>query len=671
MMRFNAACRVPWVFAAKTTASGLLALLVAFTFNLDQPQWALLTVFIVSQPQRDGLVLAKSFYRIIGTVIGAVVALLFVALFAQERVLFLGALACWVGLCTFGSQYARNMAAYSFVLSGYTVAIVGIAGVLDPHDAFYIATARVTEISLGIMVTATVSHLVLPHLIGTSLRKTIAQARVDLAACAVALLNGADARALRAKLLGQAIAIENLSASAIFEDPDLRKRRGHLRRVNLALIYATGAMQPLCRQLGGLPQNADWAADAIEQAVAAVKVWAADPTHAASFAEQLRMATERLPSIQQICLSRCLREEEVLGRVALRGNLQKFLSALSAYAIAYRDFLAGESRPANRVSLARSNDVVSATWTGLRAALGVALVSWFWILTAWPSGSTAAILGSVATARLATMGHAVPIARAGALIFALSAIPAFIAVEVLLPLASGFAMFALVTAPVIFVCALLIAHERTMLIGYLSGLLFASAGLFQDRMAYDAVGFINTSIAAVFACVAALAMWAIVAPETPDAARHRYARAVRSALARITAPRLRIRPAGFQADMTEAFDQLRGRVPADQPSDLVAFNAGLALLGAGRELIRMRESVQLAPEIVAFRTRIPRFVASRAAAWLRTMRCMTRATIAGCIAELRDSSISPERAQLAARQMVAAINVQDGLDYGRPLILGT
>ena len=50
------------IFAAKTTASALLALLVAFTFNLDQPQWALLTVFIVSQPQ-SGLVLAKSFMR--------------------------------------------------------------------------------------------------------------------------------------------------------------------------------------------------------------------------------------------------------------------------------------------------------------------------------------------------------------------------------------------------------------------------------------------------------------------------------------------------------------------------------------------------------------------------------------------------------------------------------
>jgi uncharacterized membrane protein YccC len=34
----------------------------------------------------------------------------------------------WIGLCAFGSQYARNFAAYSFVLSGYTVAIVGIPG---------------------------------------------------------------------------------------------------------------------------------------------------------------------------------------------------------------------------------------------------------------------------------------------------------------------------------------------------------------------------------------------------------------------------------------------------------------------------------------------------------------------------------------------------------------
>jgi uncharacterized membrane protein YccC len=157
--QFPGANSMPWIFAAKTTASGLIALLVSFTFNLDQPYWALLTVFIVSQPQQSGSVLAKSFFRIIGTVIGAGVALLFVALFAQERVLFLGALAFWIGLCAFGSQYARNFAAYSFVLSGYTVAIVGIPGALDAGNAFYVATGRVTEVCLGIIVAATINRI--------------------------------------------------------------------------------------------------------------------------------------------------------------------------------------------------------------------------------------------------------------------------------------------------------------------------------------------------------------------------------------------------------------------------------------------------------------------------------------------------------------------------------
>src|SRR5215471_10741993 len=198
------------IFAAKTTASALIALLVAFTFNLDQPQWALLTVFIVAQPQ-SGLVLAKSFYRVVGTLLGSAVALLFVGLFAQERVLFLGALALWIGLCTFGSQYTRNFAAYSFVLSGYTVAIVGIPGALDAGNAFYIATGRVTEVCLGIIVAATVNHIILPRPLGPQLWQAIACAREALADYALALLERrGESAPLRTKLLGQATAIENM-----------------------------------------------------------------------------------------------------------------------------------------------------------------------------------------------------------------------------------------------------------------------------------------------------------------------------------------------------------------------------------------------------------------------------------------------------------------------------
>jgi uncharacterized membrane protein YccC len=202
-----------------------LALLIAFTFNLDQPQWTLLTVFIVSQPRRDGPVFAKSFFRIIGTVVGAVMALLLVAVAAQERTLFLGALAAWIGICTFGSQYAQSWMAYGFVLSGYTAAIVGIPGALDPGNAFYIAVARVTEVSLGILVAATVAHLVLPNSIAAVLRQTIADTRIKLGDYVIAVLCGDGTAAQWAELLGRVAAIEDLCRSAIFEDQEIRGAR--------------------------------------------------------------------------------------------------------------------------------------------------------------------------------------------------------------------------------------------------------------------------------------------------------------------------------------------------------------------------------------------------------------------------------------------------------------
>jgi uncharacterized membrane protein YccC len=124
------------------------------------------------------------------------------------------------------------------------------------------------------------------------------------------------------------------------------------------------------------------------------------------------------------------------------------------------------------------------------------------------------------------------------MIFSLTMIPAFVIVEMLLPLASGFEMFPLIVAPVIFCCALLMAHKKTQLIGFFSGLLFASVGLLQNRMVYDPIGLLNTSIAAMFAAGAALVLWSVLALETPEAARRRFLRAARRVPA---SPSLRLR----------------------------------------------------------------------------------------------------------------------------------
>jgi uncharacterized membrane protein YccC len=556
------------IFAAKTTASALIALLVAFTFNLDQPQWALLTVFIVSQPQ-SGLVLAKSFYRLIGTLIGAIVALLLVSLFAQERVLFLGALALWIGLCTFGSQYARNFAAYSFVLSGYTVAIVGIPGALDAGNAFYTATARVTEISLGIIISATISHIVLPDSLAVSLWKAVADTRVRLAEYAAAVIEGGDITSLRAKVISQAIATENMRSSAVFEDREVRARSNLLRLLNAALINVIAVAQPHGTRLDIVQRIGDKGEDAIDdaraEATAAITAWRSGTILAAELNAALLKAGARPPL----------------------SGLRAFFAALAAYAEAYDDcFTAHPKQPRGRVDFGHSNDVLAALWTGIRAAVAVFVISSFWIMSAWPHGSTAVILGAVATARLATMGHQVPVALAGTLIFAIATFPAFIVVEVLLPLADDFVTFSLVVAPMIFCCARLMAtkNPQLQLLGYLSGLLFASVGQFQNHMVYDPVGLINTSIAAVVAAGSAMLLWSIIAPDTPEAARERFLRVARRALARIAAPGGRFGLVEFETAITEALDRLQSRLRSGSPDDIAAFEKGIALLGAGRGL---------------------------------------------------------------------------------------
>ena|ERR1700754_1772843 len=69
-------------FAVKTFAASLLALYISFWAGLDEPHWSLVTVFVVSQPD-SGLVLAKSFYRILGTIAGMIVSIALVFWLAQ------------------------------------------------------------------------------------------------------------------------------------------------------------------------------------------------------------------------------------------------------------------------------------------------------------------------------------------------------------------------------------------------------------------------------------------------------------------------------------------------------------------------------------------------------------------------------------------------------------
>src|SRR5262245_20244364 len=147
-------------FAVKTFAASLLALYIAFWAGLDDPRWAFLTAFVVSQPD-SGLVLAKGFYRILGTIAGVLVVIALVFALAQYGELFVAALAAWICFCNFAARAVRNFASYGFQLAGYTVAIVGISAALNPGGAYPLLVARFTEVLLGITCAALVSRLIL------------------------------------------------------------------------------------------------------------------------------------------------------------------------------------------------------------------------------------------------------------------------------------------------------------------------------------------------------------------------------------------------------------------------------------------------------------------------------------------------------------------------------
>jgi len=155
--RLTAALRAvgqPLLFGLRLWVSVCLALYVAFWLELDNAYWAGTSAAIVCQPHL-GASLRKGWFRMIGTVIGAVAIVVLTACFPQDRAPFLVGLALWGAGCALVATLLRNFAAYSAALAGYTVAIIAsdqLGATGGPNgQAFMLAVFRASEICIGIV----------------------------------------------------------------------------------------------------------------------------------------------------------------------------------------------------------------------------------------------------------------------------------------------------------------------------------------------------------------------------------------------------------------------------------------------------------------------------------------------------------------------------------------
>jgi uncharacterized membrane protein YccC len=143
----------PLLFGLRPRASVSFALYVAFWLELDSASWAGTSAALVCQPLL-GASLRKGWFRMIGTLVGAVAIVALTACFPQNRTGFLVGLALWGAACALVAALLHNFTSYAVALAGYTAAIIASdeLGAVDGAngEVLTLAVTRVSEIWIGI-----------------------------------------------------------------------------------------------------------------------------------------------------------------------------------------------------------------------------------------------------------------------------------------------------------------------------------------------------------------------------------------------------------------------------------------------------------------------------------------------------------------------------------------
>ncbi len=143
----------------KTTLGCVIVTLVVMAIHVPHEAWSLITVFVLSAPE-VGASFQKGALRLLGTLIGAGVAVMMIDLFSQYPASFslvLFAVSMYASYRATGTQYP-----YAHLIGLVTLLIVGVQALDHPSDAEWIAMARCAEVMLGVIATILVTLSIWP-----------------------------------------------------------------------------------------------------------------------------------------------------------------------------------------------------------------------------------------------------------------------------------------------------------------------------------------------------------------------------------------------------------------------------------------------------------------------------------------------------------------------------
>ena len=400
----------PLLFGLRLWASVCLALYVTFWLELDNPYWAGTTAAIMCQPHL-GASLRKGWFRMIGTVIGAVAIVLLTACFPQDRALFLVSLALWGSACALVATLLRNFAAYAAALAGYTAVIIamdqlGATGGLN-GQAFILAVDRASEICLGIVCAGVV--LALTDLGGARRRlgRLFAGLSAEIAShfTGTFVIAGADferIQTLRRELVRRVIALDPVIDEALGESSQLRYHSPILQNAVDGLLAALASWRTVAVALARSPQErARQEAGAILGQVPAElrpqprpdesTRWMADPARMLRACDAAVRRLTVLPAGTPSLRLLADQTAEVLAGIAQALNGLALLVADPFWAVVRGG---GLRRP-------RVPDWLPPLVNAGRAFVVIGAAQLFWIVTEWPNGAGAMTFAAIAVILLA------------------------------------------------------------------------------------------------------------------------------------------------------------------------------------------------------------------------------------------------------------------------------
>src|SRR6516165_8262555 len=398
----------PLLFGLRLWASVCLALYITYWLELDNPFWAGTSAAIVCQPHL-GASLRKGWYRLIGTVVGAVAIVVLTACFPQDRAPFLVGLALWGAACALVATLLRNFAAYAAALAGYTAAIIAydqLGATGGPNgQAFMLAIDRASEIGIGIVCAGVV-------LAGTDLggaRRRLGTLFAGLSAEIAGGFTGTlvnfgakfeATQATRRELVRRVIALDPAIDEAFGESSQLRYNSPVLQRAVDGLLAALAGWRAVAVVLARSPEErARQEAGAV---LAKVPVelrpqpeqneptrWMADPPRLIGACDAAVRSLAALPAGTPSLRLIADQTAEVLAGIA---------DALNGLALLVTD----PFRPVARgVRHLRIPDWLPPLVNAGRTFVVIGAAQIFWIVTEWPNGAQAMLFAAIVVILLA------------------------------------------------------------------------------------------------------------------------------------------------------------------------------------------------------------------------------------------------------------------------------